>query len=74
MRRFREETPGNICFARGTFNAHPGVMGAMNVFLKRVQSPSIQAVYQKMEALWIDRMKQLNDQLLGQGPAPAIDR
>jgi glutamate-1-semialdehyde 2,1-aminomutase len=66
MRRFREEKPGNICFARGTFNAHPGVMGAMNVFLKRVQTPAIQAVYQKMEALWIDRMKQLNDQLLGQ--------
>ena len=66
MRRFREEKPGNICFARGTFNAHPGVMGAMNVFLKRVQGPAIQAVYQKMEGLWIDRMKQLNDQLLGQ--------
>jgi glutamate-1-semialdehyde 2,1-aminomutase len=66
MRRFSEEKPGNICFARGTFNAHPGVMGAMNVFLKRVQSPAIQAVYQKMEGLWIDRMKQLNDQLLGQ--------
>ena len=66
MRRFHEEKPGNICFARGTFNAHPGVMGAMNVFLKRVQGPAIQAVYQKMEGLWIDRMKQLNDQLLGQ--------
>jgi glutamate-1-semialdehyde 2,1-aminomutase len=66
MRRFHEEKPGHICFARGTFNAHPGVMGAMNVFLKRVQGPAIQAVYQKMEGLWIDRMKQLNDQLLGQ--------
>ena len=66
MRRFHEEKPGNICFARGTFNAHPSVMGAMNVFLKRVQGPAIQAVYQKMEGLWIDRMKQLNDQLLGQ--------
>ena len=67
MKRYRDERPGDICFARGTFNAHPGVMGAMNVFLKRVQSPAIQAVYQKMEGLWIDRMKQLNDQLLGQG-------
>ena len=27
MRRFREERPADICFARGTFNSHPYVMG-----------------------------------------------
>ncbi len=66
MRRYDEQTPGNICFARGTFNAHPGVMGAMNVFLKRVQSAAIQDVYRKMEPLWINRLHQLNEQLAGQ--------
>ena len=30
MRRFRDEAPADICFARGTFNSHPYVMGAMN--------------------------------------------
>jgi glutamate-1-semialdehyde 2,1-aminomutase len=33
MKRFREDRPADICFARGTFNAHPYVMGAMHVFL-----------------------------------------
>jgi glutamate-1-semialdehyde 2,1-aminomutase len=27
MQRFREDKPADICFARGTFNAHPYVMG-----------------------------------------------
>ncbi|HEX4565649.1 MAG TPA: aminotransferase class III-fold pyridoxal phosphate-dependent enzyme, partial [Vicinamibacterales bacterium] len=27
MRRFREDRPSDICFARGTFNSHPYVMG-----------------------------------------------
>ena len=26
MKRYREERPADICFARGTFNAHPVVM------------------------------------------------
>ncbi|HET7155945.1 MAG TPA: aminotransferase class III-fold pyridoxal phosphate-dependent enzyme, partial [Hyphomicrobiaceae bacterium] len=29
MKRFRDDRPADICFARGTFNAHPYVMGAM---------------------------------------------
>src|SRR5246500_1185349 len=35
MKRFREDRPADICFARGTFNSHPYVMGAMNVFLEQ---------------------------------------
>ena len=27
MRRFRDDRPVDICFARGTFNSHPYVMG-----------------------------------------------
>ena len=38
MKRFREERPADICFARGTFNSHPYVMGAMQVFLERLHS------------------------------------
>jgi glutamate-1-semialdehyde 2,1-aminomutase len=28
MKRFRDDRPADICFARGTFNTHPYVMGA----------------------------------------------
>ena len=34
MKCFREARPVDICFARGTFNAHPYVMAAMQVFLE----------------------------------------
>ena len=37
MKRFREDRPADICFARGTFNSHPYVMGAMNAFLQRLE-------------------------------------
>ena len=40
MRRFREDRPSDICFARGTFNAHPYVMAAMHEFLCRLDEPS----------------------------------
>src|SRR5215813_2329533 len=30
MQRYREDRQAEICFARGTFNSHPVVMGAMN--------------------------------------------
>ena len=39
MRRFREDRPVDICFARGTFNSHPYVMGAMHEFLQRLETP-----------------------------------
>ena len=41
MRRFREERPADICFARGTFNAHPYVMGAMFEFLQALQTDAV---------------------------------
>ena len=37
MKRFREDRPADICFARGTFNSHPYVMAAMNEFLRRLE-------------------------------------
>ncbi len=63
MRRFREDSPADICFARGTFNAHPYVMGAMNVFLRRLEDDDIAACYQGLDAAWNRRAAQLNARL-----------
>jgi glutamate-1-semialdehyde 2,1-aminomutase len=63
MKRYRAERPADICFARGTFNAHPYVMGAMQVFLERLRSPQIQALYQGMDARWNQRASALNQRL-----------
>ncbi len=63
MKRFRPERPADICFARGTFNAHPYVMGAMQVFLERLQSPAVLALYAGMDQRWLRRAAQLNHEL-----------
>jgi len=63
MQRFRADRPADICFARGTFNAHPYVMGAMQVFLERLQSPAVAALYDGLDALWDGRAAQLNQAL-----------
>jgi glutamate-1-semialdehyde 2,1-aminomutase len=41
MKRYRDDRPADICFARGTFNSHPYVMGAMHEFLIRLDTPEI---------------------------------
>ena len=63
MKRFREDRPADICFARGTFNAHPAVMGAMNVFLKRLDTPAVRAIYADLDHTWNSRAEQLNQRL-----------
>ncbi len=63
MRRFRDDRPADICFARGTFNAHPYVMGAMYEFLTRIEAEAVRALYQGLEAAWNSRAKALNDRL-----------
>ena len=63
MQRFKEQQPANIAFARGTFNSHPYVMAAMNVFLQRLDEPWYQQLYRNADALWNARARQLNDQL-----------
>ncbi len=60
MKRFRDDQPANISFARGTFNSHPYVMAAMNVFLRRIERPEYQALYAGAETLWNDRVAHLN--------------
>jgi glutamate-1-semialdehyde 2,1-aminomutase len=60
MKRFREDRPADICFARGTFNSHPYVMGAMQVFLERLHSEPVRAMYEGQDARWNRRAEQLN--------------
>jgi len=60
MRRYREDRPADICFARGTFNSHPAVMGAMAEFLDRLESPEICALYEGLDATWDARAARLN--------------
>ncbi len=52
MQRWRAERPADICFARGTFNAHPMVMAAMNAFLRRLDEPQVRALYDGQDARW----------------------
>ena len=63
MKRFREDRPADICFARGTFNAHPYVMAAMQVFLERLDTPEVQALYSGLDARWAARAERLNSRL-----------
>src|SRR5579864_9313060 len=55
MKRFRDDRPADICFARGTFNAHPYVMAAMNEFLRQFQTAQVQALYRDLDAIWDGR-------------------
>jgi glutamate-1-semialdehyde 2,1-aminomutase len=63
MRRYRADRPIDVCFARGTFNSHPYVMGAMTEFLRRLESPEIAALYRNLDQTWNDRAGQLNQRL-----------
>jgi glutamate-1-semialdehyde 2,1-aminomutase len=66
MRRFRDDRPVDVCFARGTFNSHPYVMTAMDEFLSRLGSPNFSAVYHGLDDIWNGRARQLNDRLAAQ--------
>jgi glutamate-1-semialdehyde 2,1-aminomutase len=63
MKRFRSDRPADICFARGTFNSHPYVMGAMYEFLERLQTAPIQALYRDLDETWNRRARELNERL-----------
>ena len=63
MKRFRDKKPADICFARGTFNSHPYVMGAMQVFLEQLSTPAVQALYQDLDQIWNQRANDLNHHL-----------
>jgi glutamate-1-semialdehyde 2,1-aminomutase len=63
MRRFREDRPADICFARGTFNAHPYVMGAMHEFLLRFETEAVRSLYRGLDDTWNARARLLNERL-----------
>jgi len=67
MQRFRDDSPADICFARGTFNSHPYVMGAMNVFLRAIETPAMQAMYAGLDAVWLQREALMNSRLAQAG-------
>ncbi|MBL0944458.1 MAG: aminotransferase class III-fold pyridoxal phosphate-dependent enzyme [Hydrogenophaga sp.] len=60
MQRFRPERPADLCFARGTFNAHPHVMGGMHAFFERLDTPEVQAMYADSDGRWNARCAQFN--------------
>jgi glutamate-1-semialdehyde 2,1-aminomutase len=72
MRRFNPDRPADVNLARGTFNAHPYVMGSMNAFLKSFETPEIQALYENLDETWNGRAKALNDRLSAEGLPPRI--
>jgi glutamate-1-semialdehyde 2,1-aminomutase len=63
MKRYREDRPADICFARGTFNSHPTVMGAMQVFLERLETPAMRALYEGLDERWNARLQRFNQRL-----------
>jgi len=52
MERWRPERPADLCFARGTFNAHPAVMGAMNAFLRVLDTAEVSRLYEGLDERW----------------------
>jgi len=60
MKRFRDEQPLNISFARGTFNSHPLVMASMNRFLHRIEEEDCQQIYRELDETWNGRVAELN--------------
>jgi glutamate-1-semialdehyde 2,1-aminomutase len=63
MRRFDEERPADVCFARGTFNSHPWVMASMQAFLEKIETPEIRSLYTDLDGRWDRRAAALNERL-----------
>jgi glutamate-1-semialdehyde 2,1-aminomutase len=64
MMRFKKDKPADICFARGTFNSHPYVMGAMQVFLESLDTDPVKNIYSDLDVVWDRRASDLNESLL----------
>jgi len=67
MKRFRDDRPADICFARGTFNAHPYVMTSMNEFLHRLETKEVRDLYKNLDDTWNERAHRLNARLADEG-------
>ncbi|MGE0621868.1 MAG: aminotransferase class III-fold pyridoxal phosphate-dependent enzyme [Pseudomonadales bacterium] len=60
MKRYREDRPTDICYARGTFNSHPYVMATMNEFLRDAVSDEFGEQIARAESDWNRRAASLN--------------
>jgi glutamate-1-semialdehyde 2,1-aminomutase len=67
MKRFRDNNPADICFARGTFNSHPYVMAAMRQFLRHLDEPRVHALFNCLDQVWDERAQRLNRRLREEG-------
>ncbi len=67
MKRFRDDRPAEVCFARGTFNSHPYVMAAMHEFLCYLDTPKAGALYRDLDEVWNERTDRLNRRLRTDG-------
>ncbi len=63
MKRFKDNHPANVSFARGTFNSHPHVMACMNEFLNEIKKPDFQKQYIQQENIWNQRTALFNQRL-----------
>jgi len=60
MRRFRPGKAADICFARGTFNAHPTVMAAMEKFLDYATDEASRQRYLQQTMFWTVQLEKFN--------------
>jgi glutamate-1-semialdehyde 2,1-aminomutase len=67
MKRFKDDRPTDINFARGTFNSHPYVMASMNEFLRALDTRELRMLYEGQDALWNGRAARLNARLAAEG-------
>jgi len=67
MKRFRDDRPADVCFARGTFNSHPYVMAAMNEWLMYLETDSARTQYSSLDQIWNQRADRLNAALAAAG-------
>src|SRR5215470_10664214 len=63
MKRYRDDRPLDVCLARGTFNSHPYVMGAMHEFLEQFGTHAVQSLYDGLDERWNARAAALNARL-----------
>ncbi|MFM9941692.1 MAG: aminotransferase class III-fold pyridoxal phosphate-dependent enzyme [Hyphomicrobiaceae bacterium] len=63
MKRYRDDKPGDIVLARGTFNSHPYVMGAMKAFLEHIATHNGRTIYDRLDETWNARAADLNARL-----------
>jgi glutamate-1-semialdehyde 2,1-aminomutase len=67
MKRYDDDHPADICFARGTFNSHPYVMAAMDAFLSYIESPAGSALYAAADQRWDKHARRFNARFVAEG-------